>query len=116
SPCSSTASAGKSSSTPAPRATAPSRATAGPIASGRPCVTTAARRTALGDGVGNPAFELIGHPRRVGMDEVEKELPVPLRPGQAGVYDPADARTPGRGRGGDLAEDAPPDVRVANDP
>jgi hypothetical protein len=49
-------------------------------------VTTAA---VLTDGIGDPAVERGGDDGIWSVDEVEDELTVSLRPGKAGVYDPA---------------------------
>ena len=73
--------------TPVSRATFSSRASASPITSGLPCVTTAAFRTGSADGIFDPVIELIGQRRIFAVDEVEEELSVPLRAGQPRVYD-----------------------------
>ena len=61
-PCFSASSGGKTSSTPCSWATACSRASPAPIWPVFPCVTTAARVTALSraNGLGDPAVDVIG--------------------------------------------------------
>ena len=73
---------------PRPR---PIRATASPITSGLPCVTTPARRTGSADCSFDPGIELIREARAVRRGELEEELPVSLRAGQPRVYDAGDA-------------------------
>src|SRR5207248_9840660 len=108
-------SSGKTSSTPCSPASASSRPSAGPIVSGFPCVTTAARRTRLPDCVVDPGVELIWPLRPLAVHEVEEELAVPLRAGQPGVYDARGLGLP-RERGlGDLAQHAAVHLRVADD-
>src|SRR6187200_3421001 len=92
-PCFSVSAGSSSSSTPASRATFSSRASAEPIACGLPCVTTAARFTALGlcDCAVDSLVDVIEEDGIGAVDQVEEELAVPLRPWQPGVYD-ADRR------------------------
>src|SRR5439155_14672070 len=113
-PCFSTSSSGNSSSTPRSAASPCSRSRAAPIVSGLPWVTTAARATSR-DCFVDPALELIWKLRLVAMNEMQEELAVPLRAGQAGVYDAGDLRLPARRGLGRLPEHAPPDLRVAHD-
>src|SRR5439155_16181396 len=82
--------------------------------SGLPCVTTATRLTSAGC-VFDPAFELIGILRPLAVDEVKEELAVPLRAGQAGVYDARDLGPPLRRRARDLREHAPPNRTLPDD-
>ena len=70
------------SSTPASRATVVSRASAGPIVCAWPCVTTAARVTALGDCVTDSLVDVIQEHGVVAVDQVDEELAVALRAGQ----------------------------------
>ena len=70
------------SSTPASRATVASRASAGPIVCGLPCVTTAARFTALADCVTDSLVDVIQEHGVVAVDQVDEELAVALRAGQ----------------------------------
>src|SRR5436190_5442637 len=114
SPCFSTSSSEKSSSTPTSAATACSRRSAAPIVSGLPCVMTAARLTSA-DCVVDPALELIGKLRPLAVHEMQEELAVSLRAGQAGVYDPGDLRLPGERRFGGLPQDPTPHLGVAHD-
>src|SRR3954451_159188 len=91
------------------------RSSATPIVSARPCVTTATRRTGSARGGVDPGVEVIGKLRPVAVDEVEEELAVALRAGQAGVYDGSGLGVPA-GRGFcEFAEDAAVDSRVADD-
>src|ERR687885_344641 len=113
--CFARSSSGKTSSTPCSAASSSSRPSAGPIVSGLPCVTTAARRTRLPDCAVDPGVELIWPLRPLAVHEGEEELAVPLRAGQAGVYDARDLRLPRERRLGDLAEDAPVHLGVADD-
>src|SRR5581483_6958187 len=113
--CFSTSSSANSSSTPAFSATRCSRATAGPIASGLPCVTTATRRTGSADGAIDPAVELIGDAGFGGGGEEKEELAVSFRSGQARVYHGSDLGTPLEHRLRDLAEHPAVRVRVADD-
>src|SRR4051794_14956742 len=46
---------------------------------------------------------------------MQKELAVPLRAGQSGVYDPRDLRLPAWRRAGDLEEHPPPHLRISHD-
>src|SRR3954451_7872913 len=115
-PCFSTSSSGRRSSTPASRATFSSRSRAGPIVRGLPCVITAARRMPLPDRRGDPVVDVVGEVRALTMDKVEEDFPVALRPRQARVYDPDRRGLPVEGRGRDLPHDAPPDLDVAHDP
>src|SRR4051794_27449283 len=115
-PCFSTSSSGRRSSTPASRATFSSRSRAGPIVSGLPCVITAARRMPLPDRRGDPVVDVVGEVRAVTMDEVEEHFPVALGPRQARVYDPDRRGLPVEGGGRDLPHDAPPNLDVAHDP
>ncbi len=82
-PCFSASSAACRSSTSCSCATACRRASPAPICSGLPCVTTAARAIRLGvarpDGVGDPAVDVIGVRLCRMVDEMDEELPVPLR-------------------------------------
>src|SRR6476646_33381 len=94
------------SSTPWSAATRWTRSSAAPIVSARPCVTTAARRTGSARGGVDPGVEVIGELRPFARDEVEEELAVALRAGQAGVYDGPRLRVPTRRGLGQLAEDA----------
>ena len=103
------------SSTPASRATVVSRASAGPIVWGLPCVTTAALLTALGDSVTDPVVDVIQEHGVVAVDQVEEELAVALRAGQSGVYDADCGRTPAQARLDHLAQNTTVDLRVAND-
>src|SRR4051812_18706788 len=84
------------------------------LTSTRPCVTTA---TALAgrDRCVDSLVEVIGEGRLVGLQEMEKELPVALRPGETRVYDGEDARPPRRRLLGDLPDDPGPDRRVPDD-
>src|SRR2546421_1537291 len=84
--CFSRSSSGKTSSTPCSPASASSRPSARPIVSRLPCVTTAARRTRLPDCAIDPVVELIRTLRPPAVHEVEEELAVPLRAGQARGY------------------------------
>src|SRR5919202_6055313 len=113
--CFSRSSSGKTSSTPCSAASASSRPSAGPIVSALPCVTTAARRTRLPDCTIDPGVELIWPPRPPAVHEVEEELAVPLRAGQAGVYDAGDLRLPRERRLGHFPQHAPVHLRVADD-
>ncbi len=83
--CFSASSDANRSSTPCSCATACRRASPEPICARWPWVTTAARVTARGltDGVGNPEVDVIGIRFAGSMHEVDEELPVPLRAGQA---------------------------------
>src|SRR5215471_3321918 len=113
--CLETSSWGKTSLTPAASAAAATRSSAGPIAAGRPCVSTAAQCTGLaGRGV-DPVVELIGMGRIVCLLEMKKELAIALRAGQPGVYDPGDASSPAERRIRDLVQDAAVDGLVADD-
>src|ERR671936_1079308 len=114
-PCFSRSSLGKRSSTPCPAASSSSRPSAGPIVSALPCVTTAARRTRLPECAIDPGIELIWPLRPLSVHEVEEELAVSLRAGQAGVYDACGLGLPGEGGLGHLAEDAPVHLGVADD-
>src|SRR4051794_29687258 len=114
SPCLAASSSGSSSSIPRSSATARSRESEWLLVSAWPCVITAARFTS-GSGVVDPVFELIGILRPLALDEMQEELAVPLRAGQAGVYDARHLRPPpGRVRR-HLAQHAPPHLAVAND-
>src|SRR6476659_682735 len=113
SPCFAASSSGSSSSIWS-SATARSCSSASPLVSGRPCVITATRLIS-GSGVGDPVFELIGILRPLALDEMQEELAVPLRAGQAGVYDADHLCPPLRRVASHLAQHAPPDVRVADD-
>ena len=62
------------SSTPDSRASEASRASAEPIASGLPCVTTAARATSTADGVTDPVVDVIQEHGVVAVDQVDEEL------------------------------------------
>src|SRR5687768_14807167 len=93
-------------STPAPAANASSRATASPITSGLPCVTTAARRTGSADCSCDPGIELIGKAGLFVVDEVEEELSISLRAGKARVYDAGHAGVPAERRLRNVAQDA----------
>src|SRR2546423_2926576 len=115
-PCFSTSSSGSSSSTPASRATFSSRSSAGPIVCGLPCVTTAARRTALRDRGGDPGVDVVGELRALTVNEVEENFPVPLRAGQPGVYGSGRFASPAQRRLGDLADDSAPHRHVPHDP
>src|SRR6476660_9078485 len=88
------------------------------IAASKPSRSRSKRPTrsiGLPDGCGDEAVDVVGKARLLSMHEVEDELPVPLRAGQARVYDPR-RRTSPRERGlDDLAYDAPVHVRVSND-
>src|SRR6266480_6164551 len=95
-------------------ATARNRSSAEPIVSGLPWVITAARFTSAGC-VFDPALELIGKLRALAIDEVQEELAVPLRPGQAGVYDACHLRLPVECSRRRLPQHPPPDLRVADD-
>src|SRR3989475_4213309 len=115
-PCFAASSGGTTSWTPASAASACSRASAGPIVAAFPCVTTAARATRpLADGIVDPAVDLIGQHGVRTVREMEKELPVPLRPREPGVYDADDGSPPARRRLCDGPERPPVDVRVAHD-
>src|SRR5918912_1966350 len=113
--CFSRSSSGKTSSTSCSAASASSRPSAGPIVSALPCVTTAARRTRLPDCAVDPVVELIWPLRPPAVHEVEEELAVPLRAGQAGVYDARDLCLPRERRLGHLPQHAPVHLRVADD-
>ena len=76
-------------------------------------MTTVARST---DGIIDPPLELRRELGSLLVDEVEDELMVSLRSGQPRVYDPGDPRLPAEGGLGQLAQDAPPDGGVADDP
>src|SRR6188768_2101054 len=90
------------------------RSSAAPIVSRRPCVTTAARRRGSARGGVDPGVEVIGELRPVTVDEVEEELAVALRAGQAGVYDGSGLGVP-RCRGfRELAQDAAVNLGVAH--
>src|SRR4051794_18801888 len=91
------------------------RSSAAPIVPRRPCVTTAARRRGSARGGVDPGVEVIGELRPVAVDEVEEELAVALRAGQAGVYDGFRLGVPGGGGFGELAQDAAVDFSVADD-
>src|SRR5439155_3676263 len=113
-PCFSTSSPGISRSPPASRAIFSSRASAGPIVSRLPCVTTAARRTALVDLGCDSLVDVIGKVRTRAVDKVDEHLPVPLRAGQTGVYDSRRLASP-RERGlHRVADDAAPDGDVTH--
>src|ERR671939_1346367 len=113
--CFARSSSGKRSSTPCSAASSSSRPSAGPIVSGLPCVTTAARRTRLPDCAVDPGVELIWPLRPLAVHEVEEELAVPLRAGQAGVYDARGLGLTGERGLGCLAEHAPVHLGVADD-
>src|SRR5512142_228615 len=100
------------SSTPACSATPRTRSTACRT-SIRPWATTAAVST--GECVLDPRVEVIGKRRLLGMDEVEEDLPVPLRPGQPRVYDAADGGLPGERGLRHLAHHPPPYLGIAHD-
>src|SRR5207237_7522173 len=93
SPCFSSSSSGNSSSTPRAAASDWSWSNAAPIVSGLPCVTTAARVTSP-DCVVDPPLELIWKLPLAAMHELQAELAVPLRAGQAGGYDARHLRLP----------------------
>src|SRR4051812_27427352 len=114
-PCFSTSSSGRSSSTPASLATFSSRLSAGPIVGGFPCVITAARRTGLFDCRGDAVVEVVGEERVLTLDEVEEPFPVALWARQTRVYDRNGLRPPAGGSFGDFADDAAADVAVADD-
>src|SRR5207302_3489408 len=103
-----------SSSTRYSPASSSRRLSVGPIVSGLPCVTTATRRTRLPDCAIDPGLELIWPRRPPAVHEVEEELAVPLRAGQARVYDACGLGLPGERRLGDLADHAPVHGGVAN--
>src|SRR5436853_185764 len=113
SPCLAASSSGSSSSIPRSSATARSRESEWLLVSAWPCVITAARFTS-GSGVVDPVFELIGILRPLALDEMQEELAVPLRAGQAGVYDAGHLRPPAGRVRGDLAQHPPPHLVVAN--
>src|SRR5437763_4363518 len=115
-PCFSTSSSGSSSSTAASRATFSSRSSAGPIVDGLPCVTTAARRTALRDRGGDPGVDVVGELRALTVNEVEENFPVALRAGQTGVYGSGRFAFPAERRLGDLADNSASHRHVPHDP
>src|SRR5580765_2308031 len=114
SPCFATSSSGSRSSIPRARVRVRSRSSAPPIVSGRPCVTRAIRFTS-GSRVVDPVLELIRNLRPLVLHQVQEELAVPLRAGQAGVYDADGLRPPRRRLACDLRQHPPPDVAVALD-
>src|SRR5580765_4544756 len=75
---------------------------------------TAAVRTGSADGVFDPVVELMWQRGVVAMDEVQEELPVSLRAGQARVYDAQELSRPCEGGLGHVAENAPVHIRVAD--
>src|SRR5262249_18478026 len=77
--------------TPARSATARTCSTAS-RPSIRPCATTAA--VSIGECLLDSLFEVIGKRRLLGVLQVEKDLPVPLRSREPRVYDAANARPP----------------------
>ena len=93
----------------------PARARPPRATSTRPCATTAAVSTARGDCCVDPLVEVIGKRRVVGLHEVEEQLPVALRPGESGVYDAGDARSPFERSLGHLPDDAAAHGVVADD-
>src|SRR5579862_181950 len=105
------------SSTSDARATASRRAIAGATATALTCVTTAATLT---DGIVDPALELGGECgvtcSLFDMDEVEDELLVAFRAGQARVYDAARLGSGSEQRLRHLAHHAALHRRVANHP
>src|SRR5437763_15629380 len=111
-PCFSASSSPNTSSTPDAAETFRSRSSAGPMVCGLPWVTTAARRTALGDRGPDPLVEVGWELWMLTLDEVEEHLPVPLRTGQPGVYDPGGRASPRERRLGHFAHDAPPHLRI----
>src|SRR5262245_23049627 len=113
SPCFATSSSGSTSSTSRSRASARRRSSGSRTVSARPCVITAARRTS-GRCVVNPVLELIGNLRPLALHEVQEELAVPLRAGQAGVYDAAHLRFPRPRYVRHLAQHSAPDPAVAH--
>src|SRR6185312_15563933 len=116
-PCCAASSAVTISSTPIRRASETSRSTPSPTCSGRPCVTSAARATGRrsADGGVDSALELIGVGRLLARDQVDDELPVPLRSRVARVYEPRHASAPALGRRAELAQDACVYCGVADD-
>src|SRR5205814_3210536 len=80
-----------------------------------PCVTTATRRTALADGVVDPALDVIGEPRGRIVDDMEERLPVPLRSREPRVYDADHLSTPRRGRFGHPSDRRPTHLRITYD-
>src|SRR5262245_9975604 len=113
SPCFATSSSGKTSSTPRSCARARRRSSGWRTVSAWPCVITAARCTS-GRRVVDPVLEVIGKLRPLALHEVQEELAVPLRAGQAGVYDAAYLRSPPRYFLHHLAQHPPPDLAVAD--
>src|SRR6185295_5392710 len=100
-------------STPAARATSCTRA----IGSSKPLrlrTKTFARLTGSPNGCGDPAVDVVGKSRLLSLDEMEDELPVSLRAGQARVYDPDRLASPAQGRVDDLAHDPSLHLRVAH--
>src|SRR5258705_515132 len=89
------ASSPSTSSTPCRSATTRSCASASSAPS-RSMVTTAARLT---DGIGDPPVEVGRSFGVLSVDDVEYELMISLRAGQAGVYDPARLLGEGARRG-----------------
>src|SRR3954469_5883842 len=89
------------SSIPASAASSRTRLSASPIRSGRPWVKSAAQVTLSST---------------LGGAEVEEELTVALRPGKARVGVALDPGSPSGRLGGDLVDDAPVDLGVADDP
>src|SRR5215831_19223147 len=69
----------------------------------------------LTKGIADPCAELSGESRVGSLDEVEEELTVAFRSRQARVYDPGRLCSPRQRRLGQLANDAPSRLRVAND-
>src|SRR5579862_4519160 len=106
------ASSSNTSSTFAACATASRRAIAGAMVVALACVTTA---TTLTDGSVDPSVEIGGEGGVVGMDEMEDELPVALRPRQARVYDAAGLCLRREQRRCHLPHDPALDCRVAHD-
>src|ERR671925_286715 len=113
SPPRTTARSGVSSTTSIPRsrASCSTRSSASPT-SARPCATTATRLT---DCIADPVVERVRKRRARAVDEVEEELAVPLRAGQAGVGDADGLAVPFERRFGELSDHPAVHVGVPHD-
>src|SRR5262249_20352162 len=92
--------------------TACRRSTAASTRSGLPCVTTAARLT---DCLVDPSVEVIRESGVFVVEEVEEELTVALRAGQARDYDAGDPAIPAERGLRSLRKHAAVDFRVPHD-
>src|ERR671925_57194 len=99
------------SSMPRSRASCSTRSSASPT-SARPCATTATRLT---DGIRDPVVERGRKRRTRAVDEMEEELTVPLRAGEAGVGDADGLAVPLERRFGKRPDHPPMDRGVSHD-